>query len=74
MNLGYLSSVIFISVKMAALIPICANPLAAEANPRFRPHLMFQVAIKNVPLSPDQGDAIGADIVISDLSIKLIIN
>ncbi len=73
-SLGYQSSVIFISIRMAAPIPICANPLATEANPRFQPHLMFQVAIKNVPLSPDQGDAIEVDIVIDNLSIKLIIN
>jgi hypothetical protein len=59
---------------MAALIPICANPLAAEANPRFQPHLIFQVAIENVPLSPGQGDAVGADIIVGNLSIKLIIN
>jgi len=61
-NLGYRSSVIFISVKKATPTPICANPLAAEANPKFRPHLTFQVAIEKVPLSPDQGDAAGADI------------
>ncbi len=73
-HLGYQSSVIFIFIKMAAPIPICANPLAAEANPRFQMHLMFQVAIKNVPLSPDQGDPIGADIVVNNLLIKLIIN
>jgi hypothetical protein len=63
-NLGYRSSVIFISVKIAAPTPICANPLATDASPRFRPHLMFQVAIKKVPLSPDRGDAAGADIVV----------
>jgi hypothetical protein len=34
---------------------------------------MFQVAIQNVPLSPDRGDAVGADIVVGNLSIKLII-
>jgi hypothetical protein len=73
-NLGYRLSVTFISVKMAAPIPICANPLAAEANPRFQPHPMFQVVIKNVPLSPEQGDTVGADIVVDHLSIKLIIN
>ena len=61
-NLGYRSSVIFISVRTAAPTPICANPLAAEANPRFRPHLMFQVAIEKVPLSPDRGDASMTDI------------
>jgi hypothetical protein len=65
--------VIFISVEMAAPIPICANPLAAEANPRFQPHLMFQVAIKKVLPSPDQGDAVKADIIVDNLSIKLII-
>jgi hypothetical protein len=59
---------------MAAPIPICANPLASEANPRFQPHLMFQVAIKYAPLSPDQGYAVKADIVVDYLSIKLIIN
>ncbi len=64
-NFGYQFSVIFISVKMAIPTPICANPLAAEANPRFRPHLMFQVAIEKVLLSPDQGDAAGADINVS---------
>jgi hypothetical protein len=35
---------------------------------------MFQVGIENVPLSPDQGDAVGADIIVGHLSIKLIIN
>jgi hypothetical protein len=35
---------------------------------------MFQVVNKNVPLSPDQGDTVGADIVINNLLIKLIIN
>ena len=73
-DLGYQSSVIFISVKMAAPIPIYANPLAAAANPTLQSHLLFQVAIKNVLLSPDQGDAVGADIVVNNLSIKLIIN
>ncbi len=73
-DLGYQSSVIFISVKMAAPIPIYANPLAAAANPRFQSHLLFQVAIKNVLLSPDRGDAAGAEFVVDYLSIKLINN
>ena len=60
--LGYRSSVIFISVKTAAPTPICTKPLAAEANPRFQPHQMFQVGIEKVPLSPDQGDAAVANI------------
>jgi hypothetical protein len=59
---------------MAALIPICANPLAAETNPRFQLHQVFQVAIENVPLSPDQGDTIGADIIPDYLLIKIITN
>jgi hypothetical protein len=63
-NLGYQLSGIFILVKMAAPTPICTNPLAADASPRFRPHLMFQVAIEKVPLSPDRGDAARANIVV----------
>jgi hypothetical protein len=61
-NLGYWSFETFISVKMATPIPICANPLAAEDNPRFWPHLMFQVVTEKVPLSPGRGNAVRVDI------------
>jgi hypothetical protein len=72
MKLGYQTSLIFISVKMEALIPICANPLATDANPKFQLHLIFQAVIKNIPLSPDRGDAVGAGIIIDYLLNKLI--
>ncbi len=54
---GYLLVVIFTSVSMAHPTPICANPLAADESPVFRPQRMFHVAIEKVPLSPDRGDA-----------------
>jgi hypothetical protein len=43
----------FTSVRSAHPTPICANPLAAAANPVFRPQRMFHVASKKVPLPPD---------------------
>ena len=63
-NFVYLSSVILTSVSNAHPTPVCAKPLAADANPKFQPQRMFHVAIEKVPLSPDRGDAAGCSTLI----------
>jgi hypothetical protein len=73
-HLGYSLFVIFTSVGTAQFTLICANPLAADVDPVFRPQRMFHVASKKVPLSPNQGDADKTDIVVDNCPINKLIN
>jgi hypothetical protein len=57
---------------MANPTPICANPLAAEVNPALRPQRMFHAASVKAPLPPGEGGVDEVDIVIDNLSAKLI--
>jgi len=57
---------------MAKPTPICANPLAADVNPALRPQRMFHAASVKAPLPPGEGGADEVDIVIDNLSAKLI--
>jgi hypothetical protein len=73
-HLGYLSFVIFTSVKTAQFTPICTNPLAADVNPVFCLQRMFRVASKKLPLSPNKGDANETNIIVNNCSINKLIN
>jgi hypothetical protein len=57
---------------MANPAPICASPLAADVNPALRPQRMFHAASLKAPLPPGEGGANEVDIVIDNLSDKLI--
>jgi len=65
-------SVIFVSITTAKPTPICANPLAADVNPALRPQRMFHAASVKAPPPHGEGGADEVDIVIDNLSAKLI--